>query len=164
MVQPPLLNGGFEQDSAGDGNPDYWNYRTPDTLYMKGVTLDRAVFCEGRQSLRLDPYSQETANALHTTYIRLVPGRRYRLSLSIRRSAHHPGIGAHFFSMCTPEKATPVRLDLGRKESGPLDTWEQFAAEFTVPNLLVPHQLILQNNAKGAATVWFDAATITELP
>ena len=31
-----VLNGGFELCTAGDGYPDYWNYRRPQHLYLKG--------------------------------------------------------------------------------------------------------------------------------
>ena len=163
LVQPPLLNGGFEQDQAGVGKPDYFNYRQPDDPCLSGVALDRTIFAEGRQSLRLDPYDKAAGNTLSTTYVRLVPNRKYRISCQIRRSANHPGIGARLFSMCANPKVKGVNARLGFKSEGPTGVWEKFAAEFSTPNILVPHQLALANSTSGAATVWFDDIVIEEL-
>ncbi|MDD5707011.1 MAG: DUF6259 domain-containing protein [Kiritimatiellae bacterium] len=163
VVQPPMLNGGFEQDAAGDGFPDYFNYRSIYPLTAPGLALDREIVAEGKRSLRIDPFGRADANTLNTTYVRLVPNRHYQASCRIRRSANHPAIGVSVFSMCSWEAVRNVNVRLGFQESGPTNTWEQFKAEFTTPNILVPHQLVLSNSSRGAATVWFDDIRIEEV-
>lgn len=164
LLQPPLLNGGFEQCSAGDGFPDYWNYRAPESLYLKGVALDTSDPAEGKQSLRIDPNDNEPTNHLATTLIKLVPNTRYRFSAQIKRSANHPGICLRFFSMYAKGNRTVVDVYLGNQESGPTNVWEKFEKEFTTADLDVPYELLLVNATKGAATVWFDEVRIQEIP
>ncbi len=156
LIQPLIPNGGFEQCLAGDGFPDYWNYRAPETLYLKGAALDATDPAEGKQCLRIDPYENEANNFLATTMIRLVPNTRYRISLKIKRSAHHPGIGVRFFSMYAKDNRTVVDVNLGNKTAGPTNLWEKFEGEFTTPDIEVPYEMLLLNSTKGAATVWFD--------
>ncbi len=165
FVQPPLLNGGFEQDSAGDGYPDYWNYRAPEDCYLrKGVALDRSVVAEGTQSLRLEPHEQTVTNHVLTTFLRLIPAHHYRLSCRIRRSANHPGIGARLFSLYSRDgRRSAVDLYVGCQATGPLNEWQRFEAEFTTVDLDVPYNLLLFNSNHSPATVWFDDVRIEEV-
>jgi len=159
LLQPPVLNGGFEQCVAGDGYPDYWNYRQPQELYLKGVALDTTTSVEGKQSLRVDPYDKQNVNAIQTSFVELVPNTRYRFSCSIRRSANHGGIAAQLYSLY----AKGPNVTLGNKVSGPLNQWEIFEAEFTSASINVPYGISLNNGTKGAATVWFDDVRIEEV-
>jgi len=163
LVQPPVVNGSFEQCTPGDGWPDWWNYRWPQSLYRRGAALDETTAAHGKYSFRIDPNPHDRENRVSTTFIRLAPSRRYRLRAAVRRSAHHPRIMISFFSMYGDEKGhRPVSLTLGRKDDGPLNEWQTFSAEFTSVDIDVPYQLILFNNTEGAATVWFDDVRIEE--
>jgi hypothetical protein len=155
LVQPPVLNGGFERCTAGDGWPDEWNYRSPESLYLKGAVLDTRDFVEGKQSLRLDPNPAEYPNAVSSTLLRLVPDTEYRVRCQIRRSAHG-NIGVRLFSMGAGDKKRAVDVYLGYKKDGPVGVWEKFAATFKSADIEVPYQVIASNWTKGAATVWFD--------
>jgi len=159
LLQPPVLNGGFEQCTAGDGYPDYWNYRQPEQLYLKGVALDTTTFVEGKQSLRLDPYESQTTNAVQTSLVKLIPNTRYRLSCFIRRSANHGGISVNLYSFY----ARGPQVELGNKLTGPVNVWERFEKEFTSAPFDVPYGISLNNGTKGAATVWFDDVRIEEV-
>ena len=158
LVQPAILNGGFEQDTAGDNYPDYWNYRFPDDLYLtKGVGLDRTIFAEGRQSLRLEPNPRDTRNHVLTTFLKLVPATRYRLSCRIRRSANDPNVGVRLFSLYSKDgKSSAVDVYAGYQKDGPVNEWQEFSREFTTADLDVPYNLLLADTGYSSATVWFD--------
>ncbi len=164
-LQPPVLNGGFEQDTAGDGRPDYWNYRFPEGLYFgPGMALDQDIRAEGRQALRLEPYLQDTRNHVLTTFVKLVPGHRYRLSCRIRRSENHPSVGVRLWSMYSRDGKQPVTdLWLGYQKDGPLNEWQEFSGELTAAELDVPYNLMLTNTNKSPATVWLDDLRLAEV-
>jgi hypothetical protein len=165
QLQPPVLNGGFEDDTAGDGRPDYWNYRFPEELYVKpGFVLDHEVAAEGQVSLRLDPYPQDTRNHILTTFVRLVPGARYRLSCQIRRSEHNPSVGVRLWSLYSRDGRSPVTdVWLGNLKNGPVNEWQRFAREFTAADKDVPYNLMVCNNNRSTATAWFDDLRLEEL-
>ena len=163
IVQPGVLNGGFEQCLAGDGFHDYWNYRWPRHLYGKGMALDTRTKIEGRQSLRIDPYPNGRDNRISTTLVRLAPNTRYKLHAALRRSAHHPQILIQFFAMYAKNKRRAVEIVLGQKKGGPVGVWETFEQEFTSADIECPYQMILQNSTTGAATVWYDDIRIDEV-
>ena len=156
LLQPPVLNGGFEQCVAGDGWPDYWNYRKPQHMMYKGAALDTEVCCEGGQSLRIDPLEGQRDNFFTTTLIQLVPGTRYRLHCSIRRSASHPGIGIRFYSLGPQDKSKRIDFTLGYRKDGAVGAWEHFEREFVSAEIKLPYELIVFNSTYGKATAWFD--------
>ncbi|MHB9025595.1 MAG: DUF6259 domain-containing protein [Armatimonadota bacterium] len=166
LLQPPIVNGNFEQCLAGDGLPDYWNYRQPQSLYLKGYALDPKDPFEGKYSLRLDPNADQTGqNYLGSTLLRLAPNTKYRFSARIRRTADQPGIGLHLFSFDVNPKAkgSYVSVSLGSKPVGPLGSWDRYEAVFTTGPLVVPHEILALNASRSTATVWFDDIRIEEI-
>jgi len=163
LIQPTVLNGGFEQCTAGDGYPDYWNYRRPQSLYLKGVALDKSTYVEGTQSVRLDPCDKSNTNYISTTLIQLVPKTRYRFSCSIRRTGNHGGIGARLFSMYAMGGKGAVDIHIGYKKEGPTGVWERFDGEFTSAEIDVPYQILLNNAGKSPETAWFDDVRIEQI-
>jgi hypothetical protein len=162
VLQPPLLNGGFEQCSAGDGWPDYWNYRSPESLYLQGCVLDTNEKVEGRQSLRMEPNPKEMGNSLLTTFLRLVPNTRYRISCAIK-CADWKGVGLHFFSMGSLDPKRQVDVSLGGRQGDPAGAWQRFSAEFTSADIELPYELGVSNGAKNPAPAWFDDIKIEEV-
>ncbi len=165
-LQPPLLNGGFEQDTAGDDQPDYWNYRFPHELYVKpGFPRDHQIVAEGKSSLRLDPLLTDTRNHIVTTFVKLVPGARYRLSCQMRRTGHNGNIGLRLYSLYAKDgRNATVSVWIGGTKDGPINVWQQFEKEFTAAEIDVPYNLLLSNTGKSPETVWFDDIRLEELP
>ena len=162
VLQPPVLNGGFEQSTVGDGWPDYWNYRSPESLYLKGAVLDTDDKVEGKQSLRIEPNPAENANAILTTYLRLVPNTRYRISCAIK-CANWKGVGLNFFSLGSADPQRRVNVYLQGKEGDPVNTWQRFSAEFTSADVELPYEIGLSNWGKNTTPVWFDDVRIEEV-
>jgi len=159
LIQPPLLNGGFEIDSAGDDKPDYWNYHKQGEEFEKGVVLDKTTFIEGRQSLLLKSYDNNKSNFLSTTLTQLIPNTHYKFSCYIKRTENHPNIYVHLFTMS--DLPGSVNIILGKKEIGEVNKWEKFEADFISPNIKLPHQVYLCNGS--GAPVWFDDIKIEEV-
>lgn len=164
-LQPPLLNGGFELDTAGDGRPDYWNYRFPEELYVDpGFVLDHGIVAEGKSSFRLDPLLTDTRNHIVTTFVKLVPGARYRLSCQMRRTGHHAGPALRLWSLWSKDGRNPVTdVWLGTQTEGPANEWQKFEKEFQAAEMDVPYNLMLANTGKSPVTVWFDDIRLEEL-
>ena len=164
-LQPPLLNGGFEQDTAGDDQPDYWNYRFPHELYVKpGFPRDHDIVAEGKSSLRLDPLLTDTRNHIVTTFVKLVPGARYKLSCQLRRTGHNGNIGLRLYSLYAKDgRNATVSVWLGGAKDGPVNVWQRFEGEFQACDMDVPYNLLLSNTGKSPETVWFDDIRLEEL-
>lgn len=162
VLQPPVLNGGFELSTGGDGWPDYWNYRRPETLYLRGAVLDTADKVEGRQSLRLEPNLRENENALQTTYLRLRPNTRYRLSCAIK-CGDWKGVGVNLQSIGARAPAPPISVNLGGKEGDPVNTWQRFSTEFTSGDIEMPYLIHLSNWGKNPHPAWFDDIRLEEV-
>ncbi|MCC6580690.1 MAG: hypothetical protein IT440_09625, partial [Phycisphaeraceae bacterium] len=160
LMQPPLINGGFEQCSAHDGQPDYWGYRVPAPARPVPM-LDTDQHVEGKQSLRIDPLPGIKTNYMRTSMLYLLPDTTYRLRLAVRRSANHPGIYIHLMNHhATNGKFSTVNVVLGSETTAPVNTWKHYEKVFTTTNVVTPFTLILINNSEGAATVWFDDVSI----
>ncbi len=162
VLQPPVLNGGFEQSTGGDGWPDYWNYRRPESLYLKGVVLDTEDKVEGRQSLRIEPNLRDNENALQTTYLRLIPNTRYRVSCAIKCGSWK-GVGFNLQSMGNRPPGQQIVINLGGKDGDPVNTWQRFSAEFTSGEIEMPYLIHLANWGKNPYPAWFDDIKIEEV-
>ncbi len=162
VMQPPLLNGDFELDRAGDGHPDWWNYATPVERYYTIGVCDAQDPAEGKYCLRLNPAPQSPQALLATTYVKLIPNTRYRLSGKIKRSAHSPGIVLAFYSWGAVDPKRKVGVYLGQKQEGPVGVWEDFSQEFLSADADITYELLLCNN-RSEATVWFDDLRIEEV-
>ncbi|MBU0610022.1 MAG: hypothetical protein KKI08_19205, partial [Armatimonadetes bacterium] len=163
-LQPPLLNGGFEQDTAGDDQPDHWNYRFPHGLYRTGFVRDHQIVAEGKSSLRLDPLLTDTRNHIVTTFVKLVPGARYKLSCQMRRTGHNPNIGLRLYSLYAKDgRNATVSVWIGGTKDGPVNVWQQFGKEFQACDIDVPYNLLLSNTGKSPGTVWFDDIRLEEI-
>ena len=157
LVQPPIINGGFEVDTAGDGKPDYWNYRNPQTRYADSV-LDSKVVAQGQHSVRLDPVDRGT-NGISTTFLRLLPSRKYRFSIMMRRSTDaRIGGGAIFSLASVPRPPKRGIVHLGPKKPGQPGQWVRYEGVLTTLDhpLVRTYQVYLGGANDGKTVVWFD--------
>jgi len=94
-VMPTVPNPSFEQDSAGDGRPDFWMGATGGWAHpsksWKQIHLDGELKTEGKYSARLDPDPETDNINLHTLVGRLPGGGKFRFSADLRRAAAWPG-------------------------------------------------------------------------
>jgi hypothetical protein len=162
VLQPPVLNGNFDQCTGGDNWPDYWNYRSPETLYLRGAALDPTVRFEGNQSLRIDPNPAQNENAVLTTFLRLIPNTKYRVSCAIK-CADWKGLGLHLFSLGSVDPKRRVDVYLNGKPSDPVNTWQRFSTEFTSADVELPYEIGLSNWGKNTTPVWYAAVKIEEV-
>jgi hypothetical protein len=161
-LQPPLINGNFEQCTAGDNWPDYWNYRRPECLYLKGAALDANDKVEGRYSLRIDPNPREAENSLQTSFVRLLPNTRYRLSGWIKCTAVR-GTGIAIWSIGALDPKRAVSFSIGGGPTAKSGQWQKFEGEFLSADIDVPYGIQVANWNQGEGTAWYDDIRLEEV-
>jgi hypothetical protein len=161
-VQPPLVNGNFEQSTAGDNWPDYWNYRRPEGLYLRGAALDSTDKVEGRYSLRIDPYPNDVENCVQTSFVRLLPDTRYRLSGWIKCTAVR-GTGIAIWSIGAKDSKRAVSFSIGGGPTAKTGQWQKFEGEFLSADIDVPYGIQVANWNKGEGTAWYDDIRLEEV-
>jgi hypothetical protein len=161
-VQPPLVNGNFEQSTAGDNWPDYWNYRRPEGLYLRGAALDSTDKVEGRYSLRIDPYPNDVENCVQTSFVRLLPDTRYRLSGWIKCTAVR-GTGIAIWSIGAKDSKRAVSFSIGGGPTAKTGQWQKFEGEFLSADIDVPYGIQVANWNKGEGTAWYDDVRLEEV-
>lgn len=148
-VQPPLLNGDFETDSAGDNRADYWEcVKSESDPVLR--TDERAS--SGTYSLKLG----KKQKASHK-FLKLVPGTRYRISGDIYRTKQNQG--AHI--TIVPILMKNKNVCIGNVKNAELNKWQRFSAEFKTYHNEAKHDVYITND--GDSTVWFDNIKIEEV-
>jgi hypothetical protein len=90
MLYPPIPNGGFEQDTVGDGLPDWWfarDERDSVQCYQLGK-IDKTNPYQGKNCLRLDANPEKDGKFLKSEpMVRFLDKGRYRIRCAIRKTA-----------------------------------------------------------------------------
>jgi hypothetical protein len=90
MLYPPMLNGGFEQDTVGDGLPDWWFARDERDFiqYYSLGKIDKTNPYQGKNCLRLDPNPEKDGKFIKSEpMVRFLDKGRYRIRCAIRKTA-----------------------------------------------------------------------------
>jgi hypothetical protein len=151
---PTLPNPSFEEDSAGDGRPDYWLGSTGTHGGTRGtaerwkqIRLDESVKTDGQRSVRIGPYKDGDQIAIYNLIGRMPGPGTFRFSMDVQREsdgqarAHvrSPGIGAKG-KMKVPAET---------------DTWHTLEAEWTFEKEQAGwFAVTVENQTDGA--VWVD--------
>lgn len=150
----PLRNAGFESP----GLHEAW------TVHVYGeqprVSLDRTVFREGQQALRVS--AEKPSDTAFGQELQLQPGRWYRLAGWVRTENLDP----HGAPVCgTFQIQAPgghAVLATGRNHSGTCD-WTRETICFTPPgDGLTRIAIFFVGYGKGIGTAWFDGLTLEE--
>ncbi|HOS43703.1 MAG TPA: hypothetical protein PK794_08440, partial [Armatimonadota bacterium] len=145
MLYPPVPNGQFETDSAGDGHPDYWFiWGTGDERKFNHLAaLDPREPYLGTSSLKLNPHP-EGGKALWAMPIvsTFEVGKKYRVCVAVRTSD----------AMDRPF----VQVDTLRLTGGEPGKWTLLQGVFTCTS---PDGRVRLGNP-SRHPVWFDALTI----
>lgn len=151
----PLRNAGFESAAQNEG----WS------IHVYGaqpqVSLDRIVFREGQQALRVS--AETLSDTAFGQELRLQPGRWYRLAGWVRTENLDP----HGAPVCgTFQIQSPGGhevLATGRNHSGTND-WTRETICFTPPgDGLTRIAIFFVGYGKGTGTAWFDGLTLEEI-
>lgn len=89
-LYPPVPNGGFENDTAGDGLPDWWFTRDErdHKHYSRMGKIDRRDPYRGRNCLRLEANPEKGGRFLKAEpMVRFLDKGRYRIRCAIRKTA-----------------------------------------------------------------------------
>lgn len=151
-VRPGVLNGSFEDDSVGEGYPDWFNHYEMQVFDRRSIgKFDDTVAFTGKRSWRLDP-----GDHLYTWLARGRPRTKYRFSCAIRRSVQDQGIGVHL----TPAADPWPSIAIGHTDKAALNEWEVYDATFTSGDS--GRTLLLQLMGSSKGPVWFDNVRLEE--
>ena len=151
MLYPPAPNGDFENDSAGDGRPDWWYcWGTGDSRECNGnVLLDEKGPYQGKRCVRLDPHPQAGKEVYLRPIVHAISGgRRYRVRIAMKKTA----AGDDAF-------ASVMGRTLSADRAG---EWVLLETAIDVPQGTGGVSISLHNRSRNP--VWFDALSIELQP
>ena len=157
MVYPPAADGGFEADSAGDGQPDWWHSYGDNpagyapSSYLDSARLDPDRPHSGKYCLRLDPHPISGQATYAEPIVHAIDaGHKYHLRVAVRKT----------------DAADDAVVNVSGRQSLSLPPvagqWSWVDCDFTTN--AGDGDLLVQFVNKSRHPVWFDDLSVQMIP